>query len=101
MVNHSSVKLMDIFNDWKSDGDSDFKGESGPTNSGMPFQLERNIRPEEVVSSITSTGMDLDRNSDISTVSYTATVPKLEEGNVMTAATIEPKLEVEDGMAAA
>jgi len=84
MFNHSSVKLVDIFNDWKSDGDSDFEGESGPTNSGMPFQLEGNIRPEEVVSCITSTGVD--RNSDIPTVSYTATVPKLEEENVMTAA---------------
>merc|ERR1719186_2149438 len=84
MFNHSSVKLVDIFNDWKSDGDSDFEGESGPTNSGMPFQLEGNIRPEEVVSCITSTGVD--RNSDIPTVSYTATVPKLEEENMMTAA---------------
>jgi len=44
MFNHPSAKLVEIFNDWKSDEDTDSEEELGPSNTGLPFQLEGSPR---------------------------------------------------------
>jgi len=94
MLGHSA-KLAEIFNDWKSNDDeaSDSEEESlliqleGSNVNHQPLTEKFNVNHHQPqpVSSITSTVTD--SNTALSTVSYTATEPKLEVEDVMAAAT--------------